>query len=162
MAIIYTPLLATRFLEICKGRQEMMNGMWQRLICGRINQPATRTSRRSVIMGAAAAITGATMGESAFWLARQLWRSVPQGRRLFTYRGHSNTVNSVRWSPDNERIASGSDDHMVQVWNADDGTHLFTYRGHIQEVKSVDWSLDGKRIASGSWDNTVQVWNASD
>jgi WD40 repeat protein/serine/threonine protein kinase len=66
------------------------------------------------------------------------------------------------WSPDGKRIASGSWDRTVQVWNASDGGNVFTYTGHSGTVWSVAWSQDGKRIASGSWDRTVQVWNASD
>jgi hypothetical protein len=36
----------------------------------------------------------------------------------FTYSGHSDYVSSVAWSPDGKRIASGSDDMTVQVWQA--------------------------------------------
>jgi WD40 repeat protein len=67
----------------------------------------------------------------------------------------------VAWSPDGKRIASGSTDHTVQIWNATDGSNVFTYQGHAHAVFSVAWSPDGKRIASGSFDHTVQVWVAS-
>src|SRR5437588_5050736 len=161
MGIIYTPLLATQLLEIYKGKEETMNGMWQRLIYGRINQPATRISRRAVIMGAAAAITGVIVGESTFWLTRHLLRSIPQGTLFVTYRGHSDVVRSARWSPDGKHIASASDDGTVQVWNADNGSRILTYRGHSSLVYSAAWSPDGKHIASASDDHTVQVWDAS-
>ncbi len=87
---------------------------------------------------------------------------------LFTYTGHAKEVTSVAWSPDGKRVASGSSDTTVQVWNASDGSHLFTYHGHSEGVDAVAWSPDGKRIASGSGDlestddNTVQICNASD
>lgn len=79
---------------------------------------------------------------------------------LFTYTGHSKAVNAVAWSPDGKRIASGSQDETVQVWNADDGSNVLAYTGHSDKVTSIAWSLDGKQIASGSQDNTVQVWQA--
>ncbi len=85
--------------------------------------------------------------------------SIPQGTLLVTYRGHSERLHSVVWSPDGTRIAS-SDDKTVQVWNAYDGSQPFTYRGHRDAVSSVAWSPDGTRIASGSRDKTVQVWQA--
>src|SRR6266516_905442 len=94
--------------------------------------------------------------------------TTPQSQPLFTYKGHSDRVEAVAWSPDGRRIASGSGDldftgdNTVQVWNASDGSHLFTYTGHSGEVEAVAWSPDGKRIASGSSDNTVQAWDASD
>jgi WD40 repeat protein len=63
------------------------------------------------------------------------------------------------WSPDGKRIASGSEDNTVQVWDASTGKNLFTYRGHTSAVNVVAWSPDGKRIASvGAAENTVQVW----
>jgi serine/threonine protein kinase len=42
----------------------------------------------------------------------------PLGTILFTYRGHSDYVRAVTWSPDGQRIASGSSDKTVQIWQA--------------------------------------------
>jgi WD40 repeat protein len=44
--------------------------------------------------------------------------SVPAGTLLSTYPGHTNLVNSVAWSPDGTRLASGDDDSIVRVWQA--------------------------------------------
>ncbi len=80
------------------------------------------------------------------------------GATLYTlYRGHSEGVRSVTWSPDGKYIASGSDDGTVQVWEALTGRHLLTYRGHKARVCSVAWSPNGKYIASGSWDKTASI-----
>ena len=38
------------------------------------------------------------------------------------------------WSPDGKRIASGSNDKTVQVWDASNGRHLVTYTGHTDSV----------------------------
>jgi WD40 repeat protein len=84
------------------------------------------------------------------------------GSPLYTYPGHHVFVNAVAWSPDGRRIASGSDDRTVQVWNAADGSNVYTYRSHSNLVEAVAWSPDGKRIASGGFDSTVQVWDAAD
>ncbi len=81
-------------------------------------------------------------------------------RTLYTYRGHTDFVDTVAWSPDGRRIASGSYDHTVQVWDAANGGHVFTYRGHSATVRAVAWSPDGKRMASASEDKTVQMWLA--
>ncbi len=84
------------------------------------------------------------------------------GTPLYTYRGHAALVNAVAWSPDGKRIASGSGDRTVQVWDAADGSHVYLYRRHSNTVIAVAWSPDGRRIVSGSGDNTVQVWDAVD
>jgi WD40 repeat protein len=50
------------------------------------------------------------------------------GKHAYTYRGHADfylghftsgsnaAINSVSWSPDGKRIASGSSDTTVQLW----------------------------------------------
>ena len=81
----------------------------------------------------------------------QVWDAT-DGGNPYTYKGHSDIVASVAWSPDSKRIASASWDKTVQVWNATDGGNIYTYHGHSNELESVAWSPDGKRIASGSHD----------
>jgi len=34
---------------------------------------------------------------------------------IFGYKGHNSTVNSIRFSPDGQWIASGGDDNLVKV-----------------------------------------------
>src|SRR5947209_14681649 len=87
--------------------------------------------------------------------------STPQAIYQGIYRGHSNGVSAIAWSPDGKRIASASYDKTVQVWDAATGHLFFTYRGHANWVIAVAWSPDGKRIASASFDRTVQVWDAT-
>ena len=83
----------------------------------------------------------------------------PPGTTLYTYRGHTDGVLTVGWSPDSKYIASGSFDNTVQVWDAATGNTILTYRGHSSYVHSAAWSPDSKYIASGSRE-TVKVWDS--
>ncbi len=124
--------------------------------------PRHRISRRAVVTGIGLGV-GLIVGGGIVWLV--FFPSpthIPLGSVLHTYRGHIDHVNAVAWSSDGKRIASGSFDKTVQVWNAADGGHAFTYRGHSDPVNAVAWSPDGRRIVSGSNDKTVQVWDAAD
>ncbi len=75
--------------------------------------------------------------------------------------GHTGRVNSVVFSPDGSRLASGSVDNTVRLWDASTGVLLNTLEGHAAWVSSVAFSPDGSRLASGSEDNTVRLWDAS-
>ncbi len=41
-----------------------------------------------------------------------------KGASLLIYKNHKSVVEAVAWSPDSTRIASASDDHTVQIWEA--------------------------------------------
>ena len=77
-------------------------------------------------------------------------------------KGHTNTVNSVTFSPDGKWIVSGSSDKTIRVWDA--MTHDAVgdpLEGHSSLVTSVAFSPDGTRIVSGSYDKTIRVWDAA-
>jgi len=76
-----------------------------------------------------------------------------------TLRGHAADVYGVVVSPNGKRIASGSFDKTVKVWDAESGAELMTFRGHENQVGPVSFSPDGKKIVSGSMDSTVRVWD---
>ncbi|KAJ5547510.1 hypothetical protein N7513_004744 [Penicillium frequentans] len=78
---------------------------------------------------------------------------------LQTLEGHSKWVSSIAWSPDGSRLASGSDDNTVRIWDPATGQSVSTLEGHSRWVSSIAWSPDGSRLASGSFDNTVRIWD---
>jgi WD40 repeat protein len=106
--------------------------------------------------------------------ARELLETTPQKFRGWEYgylhtlindpqctlHGHTGIVRIVCFSADGKRIASGSADNTVKVWDTHTGQEQLTLKGHNSAVGSVCFSPDGKRIASASFDQTVRVWDA--
>ncbi|GET38293.1 serine/threonine-protein kinase [Microseira wollei] len=81
---------------------------------------------------------------------------------LQTLTGHGGLfsgVNSVAISPDNQILASGSDDKTVRLWNVETGEAIATLFGHTNFVQSVAFSPDGTILASGSDDKMIKLWD---
>jgi WD40 repeat protein len=80
---------------------------------------------------------------------------------LRTLKGHSQPVSSVAFSPDGKRLASGSWDETLKLWDAANGQEILTFKGHSGAVFCVAFGPDGKRLASGSSDRAIKLWDAS-
>jgi WD40 repeat protein len=71
---------------------------------------------------------------------------------------------SVSFNHYGTKLASGSLDSTVKVWDMTDPTAqscLVTLNGHSDYVRSVTFNHDGTKLASGSSDQTVKVWDGS-
>ncbi|KIJ49027.1 hypothetical protein M422DRAFT_225698 [Sphaerobolus stellatus SS14] len=79
-----------------------------------------------------------------------------------TLTGHTDWVKSAAFSPDGQRVVSGSDDKTIRIWNAHTGELLVSgpFEGHTDWVTSIAFSPDGQRVVSGSDDQTIRIWNA--
>ncbi|KAF8602231.1 WD40 repeat-like protein [Ceratobasidium sp. AG-I] len=71
-------------------------------------------------------------------------------------------VYSIAISSDNSRIALGSRDYSVSVWDTKTGNVILkSLQKHSQGVRSVAFSPDDSVIVSGSEDHTVGIWDAN-
>ncbi|SCW03602.1 LAFE_0G14092g1_1 [Lachancea fermentati] len=73
--------------------------------------------------------------------------------------GHSGTVYSTSFSPDNRYLISGSEDKTVKLWSTDTFTPLVSYKGHNHPVWDVCFSPLGHYFASASHDQTARLWS---
>ena len=81
----------------------------------------------------------------------RIW-SADTGQLLRTL-DDSGSVDSVAWSPDNERIVA--DD---QIWNVNTGSRIRTLG--TRWVTSAAWSPDGRHIAIAERGETVRIFNS--
>ncbi len=72
---------------------------------------------------------------------------------------HTDTVNSVALSPDNQTIVSGSNDRTIKVWDLQSGKLIHSLSSHSSSVYSVGISKDSQTIVSGNQDGAVRVWS---
>jgi WD40 repeat protein/serine/threonine protein kinase len=76
-------------------------------------------------------------------------------------RGHTSIVECLASGPAGRRLATGSNDRTIKLWDTMTGEEVLTLRGHTAGVLRVAFSPDGERIASGGSDWTVRVWDTS-
>ncbi|WPJ63259.1 hypothetical protein SMAC4_13631 [Sordaria macrospora] len=98
-------------------------------------------------------------GEEPEWIQTKPAVELDWNACFQTLEGHSGTVDSVAFSPDGQRLASGSWDGTIKIWDPASGSCLQTLKGHRSPVTSVAFSPDGQRLASGSWDGTIKIWD---
>src|SRR5258706_16315515 len=75
--------------------------------------------------------------------------------------GHAEPIRSVCYSPSGTRVASGSYDTTIRIWDGESGTVIGEpLTGHTGGLHSVAYSPDGQHIISGSDDGTIRIWDA--
>ena len=98
----------------------------------------------------------ASAGESG---VIKLWHL--QNNTVTTLRGHTAQVNAIAFSPNGQLLASGSDDHVVKVWNVSQGREIESLQHRTDnsrsQIKAVAFSPNGQRLATAGMH--VKLWN---
>ena len=89
-------------------------------------------------------------------------------------KGHGDTIRALVFSHNGERLASGSADTSVRLWDLKSGKcTVLGGRGdysaddpgkadeHTAAVTCLAWSPDDRQIVSGGQDSTVRLWNTA-
>jgi WD40 repeat protein len=91
----------------------------------------------------------------------RLWDSGPDAT-LPVLRGHTNYVYPVACTPDSRRIASGSWDGTVRLWDAATGQSIADPLPHGGFVRALALSPDGTRlVAMGDGTDGRRVWDVA-
>lgn len=69
-------------------------------------------------------------------------------------------INCVKWSPDDTKLATGSDDSKARIWDVFTGELLLTLTGHRKAVTALDWHPKRHNIITVSRDLTGIIWNS--
>eukprot|EP01112_Ceratiomyxa_fruticulosa_P017786 TRINITY_DN5605_c0_g1_i1.p1 TRINITY_DN5605_c0_g1~~TRINITY_DN5605_c0_g1_i1.p1 ORF type:complete len:343 (-),score=65.81 TRINITY_DN5605_c0_g1_i1:14-1042(-) len=105
-------------------------------------------------------ITTHTSSSSSSSIIPSVQRTSSLNAPIMLLTGHKAEVNSVRFSPNGEFIATAGGDKEIFFWNTyGDCLNYLVLPGHQGSILEVSWSGDGTKIASASADKTVAFWD---
>jgi len=76
--------------------------------------------------------------------------------------GHRQEVCGLKWSPDNQYLASGGNDNKLFVWNSSMTQPVHTFTEHLAAVKAIAWSPHHHGLLAsggGTADRCIRFWN---
>ncbi len=80
------------------------------------------------------------------------------GRQTARLGGHTDWIPALALLPDG-RLASGSWDKTIRLWDTASGQETARLEGHTDSIFALALLPDG-RLASGSFDKTIRLWDA--
>ena len=87
-------------------------------------------------------------------------------RSLNLFRGHTQEVCGLKWSPDGQFLASGGNDNCLMIWDPRKPEYpLHQFKEHKAAVKALAWCPWQKGLivsGGGSEDKTVKSWRVDE
>ena len=91
----------------------------------------------------------------------RLWdpHILTEDERLIAILPYKDAVRTVAFSFDNRMLAGGSDDGIIQVWDAGTGDRIYEFKEHTNSVQAVHFSRNRTELVSASLDGNVLLWS---
>lgn len=70
-------------------------------------------------------------------------------------------VFALAWSPDGQRLVTGTQDQLLRIWDATTLHDDLTLRGHTHYIDNVAWSPNGRYLVSASVGRVIRLWDVA-
>jgi WD40 repeat protein len=91
----------------------------------------------------------------------QLWKLSRSGAKAWLRLPHGDGVAFATFSPNEQYVATCSEDFSARIWNIIDKAQTAVPLPHKNQVKHCQFSPDGHWIATASLDWTARVWDVA-
>lgn len=143
---------------VAVGTHKGLVQVWDVVASKRVNQLEGHTARVGALAWNGDILSSGSRDRHIFQRDVRTPGLVPE-RKLA---GHRQEVCGLKWSPDNQHLASGGNDNRLFVWNLHSLSPFQTYNDHLAAVKAIAWSPHHHGLLAsggGTADRFIRFWN---
>lgn len=78
---------------------------------------------------------------------------------ILKQQGHFDSMNSLVYSPDGQRIVTTADDGKIKVWDIESGFCIVTFTEHTSGVTACEFAKKGNVLFTSSLDGSIRAWD---
>lgn len=78
---------------------------------------------------------------------------------ILKQQGHFDSMNTLTYTPDGQRIITCADDGKIKVWDVNSGFCIVTFTEHTSGVTACEFSKRGNVLFTTSLDGSVRAWD---
>jgi periodic tryptophan protein 2 len=78
---------------------------------------------------------------------------------ILKQQGHFDSMNSLVYSPDGQRLITTADDGKIKVWDVKSGFCIVTFTEHTSGVTACEFSKKGNVLFTASLDGSIRAWD---
>lgn len=78
---------------------------------------------------------------------------------ILKQQGHFDSMNSLVYSPDGQRIITTADDGKIKVWDVNSGFCIVTFTEHTSGVTACEFAKRGNVLFTSSLDGSIRAWD---
>lgn len=72
--------------------------------------------------------------------------------------GHDYPVRYLAMSPQSDRLASGSEDGKIILWDTATGNEILTMANHLSPIRALAFSNNGQKLISADREQIIKLW----
>lgn len=133
------------------------------IICVNVNRLTIESKIQSSEKSARTMAVNLALGELAVGYSDYYIRvfDLEDMKLKYEWKAHSNSVFTVRYTPDGNYLLSGARDARLKAWDVKAGyIQAAEVVAHMYAINHMDFSPDGKHFVTCSMDKSIKVWDA--
>lgn len=103
--------------------------------------------------------TGDILGSTSHDKTARLWPLTTQSKKPLVLKGHTDILQGIAFSPDDQWVATSSVDESVRLWKVSNGKTARVLLGHQNKVFGLRFVEKGDYLITASRDRTLRIWD---